>query len=165
MFMLLSLLLVLPAPGAQPAELAQIQAVYLLPMGNGLDQYLANQLTHLGPFRVVTDPAKADAIFTDQLGEVFENRFNELYPAPAAAEKKAQKTPADQEKGEAQVQPERPVQFSSWGKGKGNIFIVNTRTRAVIWSAYERPRNTLPDELNRTAERIARRLNSGLKGK
>jgi hypothetical protein len=64
------------------AELAQVHKVYLLPMSNGMDQYLANWLTKLGIFQVVTDPKKADAIFTDHLGEAFEGRQAELFPQP-----------------------------------------------------------------------------------
>jgi len=53
------------------AGVPDVQAVYLLPMAGGLDQYLANRLTSAGVFRVVTDPKMADAIFTDQLGAGF----------------------------------------------------------------------------------------------
>jgi hypothetical protein len=38
------------------------------------------------------------------------------------------------------------------------MFLVDLKTRTVLWSAYERPRNTTPDELNRTAKRIVDRL-------
>ena len=41
---------------AERAGLRQVQSVYLLPMGYGLDQYLANRLTAEGVFEVVTDP-------------------------------------------------------------------------------------------------------------
>ncbi len=33
-------------------------------------------------FRVVTDPKLADAIFTDRLGEAFEQKLAELYASP-----------------------------------------------------------------------------------
>src|SRR5579863_5206571 len=52
------------AAAANP-HLKQVNAVYILSMGNGMDQYLANQLTTAGVFQVVTDPKKADAILTD----------------------------------------------------------------------------------------------------
>jgi len=168
----LSVLLVLSAPAAQHAELAQIQSVYLFPMANGLDQFLASRITSLALFQVVTDPKKADAVFTDRLGEAFEARLDELYPAPVPAEpapaaKKGEKDAEAQEETatEPKQKEQKPAQFSSWSRGRGNIFIVNTRTRAVIWSAYERPKDTSPDELNRTAERIASRLKREFKGK
>jgi hypothetical protein len=64
--------------------LAQVHTVYLLSMTNGMDQYLANRLTGSGVFQVVTDPKKADAIFTDHLGEAFESQEAEWFPGPAA---------------------------------------------------------------------------------
>lgn len=73
-----SLAVALAAP--PKAELAQVHKVYLLPMTNGMEQYLANRLTSLGVFQVVTDPKKADAIFTDRIGEAFESRQDELFP-------------------------------------------------------------------------------------
>lgn len=154
--------LVLPCLAAQHAELSRIQSVYLLPMGNGLDQYLAGRLTALGLFQVVVDPKKADAVFTDRLGEPFEQRMNELYPAPEPPlEEKKQ---AAAESTPAAPRQEAP-RVSSWGRGRGTIFLVDTRTRAVIWSVYERPRDSSPDQVNRTAERIANRLRRDLKGK
>src|SRR6266446_5980485 len=65
------------------ADVPGVQAVYLLPMAGGLDQYLANRLTSEGVFRVVTDPKMADAIFTDQLGVGFEQKLTALFTPPA----------------------------------------------------------------------------------
>ena len=123
------------------ADLGKVHSVYLLPMANGLDQYLANRIAASGVFQVVADPKKADAIFTDKLGEEFEARLNELFPPPA--EKKESTTAADQ-----------PLRSSSFGRGKGTIFLVETSSRSVVWSAYEPPRNTTPHELDRTAQRL-----------
>jgi hypothetical protein len=63
-------------------ELIEVKSVYMLPMRFGLDQYLANQLARSGAVRVVIDPAKADAVFTDRLGDALEQRLNAMYPAP-----------------------------------------------------------------------------------
>ena len=63
------------ALAATPAELGQIRSVYLLSMGSGFDQYLANQLTTQEVFQVVTDPQMADAVLTDQIGLRFEKQL------------------------------------------------------------------------------------------
>ena len=91
------------------AGIADVQSVYLLPMAGGLDQFLANRL--VGVFRVVTDPKLADAVFTDRLGEPFEQKLAELYPKPDAedVEKEDKATP--------------PV--SSFGRGRGTVFLVD----------------------------------------
>ncbi len=77
-----SLAVALAAP--PKTELLQVHKVYLLPMSNAMEQYLANRLTGLGVFQVVTDPKKADAIFTDGIGASFESRLAELLPQKPA---------------------------------------------------------------------------------
>src|SRR5579871_826559 len=64
------------------ADLASVHSVYVLPMGHGLDQFLANRLTNEHTFQVVTDPKLADAVFTDHIGESFQSQMDVLYPPP-----------------------------------------------------------------------------------
>jgi len=156
--------------GAAP-ELSGVRAVYLFPMGGGLDQYLANRLTNAGVFQVVADPKKADGVFTDRLGPAFEARLAELFPEPppppAEPAKKAEKKEAEEAKpaaGEAATAPE-PLRVSSFTRGKGTLFLVQPKTRAVLWSIYEKPRSTQAADLDRTARRIIDRLQRDLKGK
>jgi hypothetical protein len=122
------------------AALATGQSVYLLPMSGGLDQHLANRINESGLFQVVTDPKKAGAVFTDQVGASFEERLNALFPQ-AAGGVKAETGPT-----------------SSFSRGRGTIFLVDIETREVLWSAYETPKNTTPDELDRIARRIVDEL-------
>ena len=59
------LLLCAAAAAAQPGPpAAGARSVYLLPMGHGLEQFLANHLASSGAFQVVTDPALADDLKT-----------------------------------------------------------------------------------------------------
>ena len=67
------------------ADLSTVHTVYLLKMSRGLDQFLASRLTSDHVFRVVTDPQLADAVFTDQIGEGFEMKLDELFPPPPNA--------------------------------------------------------------------------------
>src|ERR1019366_4397995 len=64
------------------ADLANVHTVYLLKMSKGLDQFLANRLISNHIFRIVTDPKLADAVFTDQLGEGFQTKLEEISPTP-----------------------------------------------------------------------------------
>ena len=64
------------------ADLASVHTVYLLKMARGLDQFLANRLTTDHVFQIVTDPKLADAIFTDQIGEGFQMKLEEIFPTP-----------------------------------------------------------------------------------
>lgn len=154
-------------PG-QPAgsELLQIRHVYLLPMANGFDQYLANHLTRQGLVQVVADPSKADAILTDRIGKAFEDKLEELYPHPKPVEEKPAKEEEEADKPasmlmDLKVTPmDRP---STFGRGKGTIFLVHRGSRAVVWSIYERPKRTMPDELDRTAKRVADEMGKAMR--
>ncbi len=155
-----------PPPAQAGPELARIRHVYLLPMANGFDQYLATHLTRQGVLQVVADPARADAILTDQLGKPFEDKLHELYPEPKPAEEK----PSQAEEPEsAAPAPSLDLKVtpmdraSSFGRGKGTLFLVHRGSRNVVWSTYERPRRTVPDELNRAARRAAGELSQAVR--
>src|SRR5215469_13013420 len=66
-------------------DVANVRSVYLLPMARGMDQYLANWLTQDHVFRVVTDPKRADAVFTDRIGQSFEDKLADLIGSPEQA--------------------------------------------------------------------------------
>ncbi len=161
-------------PAAVNPQLKQVTTVYILSMRSGMDQFLANQLTASGIFQVVTDPQKADAILTDHVGESFESKLKELYPPPPppkkpeeanddSADKPAKK---DAKKDKKDDKDDTPIaRVSGAIGGKGNFFLVDRRSRSVLWSIYERPKDTTPGELSRTAERVVRHLKDDLTDK
>ena len=138
--------------GVNP-QLLQVHSVYILPMGSGMDQFLANRMARLGMMRVVADPQQADAIFTDRIGELFEKKLNELYPPDTDEDDDSDTGSKGAMKGDVEQQ-----RSAGFGRGHGNFFLVDRKTRNVLWSVYERPKNTSADELNKTAERIVNRL-------
>jgi hypothetical protein len=145
---------------APPAR--QARAVYLLPMANGLDQYLANHITSAGVFHVVTDPKKAEVVLTDRLGGAFESQMAELYPEPAPP-KPAEKNAAEKEESEdaavsLHAPPAPGAQSPSFGRGKGNVFLVDPHARAVLWSTYEKPRSSRSEDMDSAAGRIVSRF-------
>jgi hypothetical protein len=167
---LLSAAFLLPA---LDQRLTEIKTVYVLSMANGFDQYLTNRLTKAGPYQVVTDPLLADAVVTDVVGRSLEQRLTELYPPPPEAEPAEDATkPAADAKKAAKEDPNDIVaamgqgagiaRISSFSRGRGNVFIVDLKSRRVVWSHYRRPKNSRPDELNRTADGIVDRLNEDL---
>jgi len=159
--------------GVNP-QLQQVKRVYILAMGSGMDQYLANQLTMSGIFEVVTDPKEADAIFTDDVGEAFQNRLDELYPPPPKP--KPVETPKAEDSDDdskdtksAKKDPFADIDFSggavrtsTFGRGKGNFFVVDRKSRIVLWSVYERSKDSTPHELTKTASRIVKHLKDDL---
>jgi hypothetical protein len=157
--------------------LKQVQFVYILPMGSGMDQYLANKITRQALFQVVTDPQKADTIFTDRIGEPFERKLDELYPPPKPPkpekpkkegkegdEKDAAAKTDEPESSKMMISTESvPQPSSSFGRGKGTYFLVDRKSRAVIWSTYDRTSNNQSDTMDKKAEQIITRLRHDLK--
>jgi len=151
-FALLALLACVAFGAANP-QLGHLQSVYILRMSNAMDQYLANHLTEAGALQVVTDPAKADAILTDHVGEAFEDQIKDLYaPPPEPKDKDKDKDKA------ADALTAAPVRMTPFSRGKGSFFLVDRQSMQVVWSIYERPKDNSPDTLNRTAKKIVARL-------
>jgi hypothetical protein len=146
--------LLIAADAANPA-LEGVKTVYLLPMASGLDQFLAVRLTTGSILQVVTDPQKADGILTDHIGASFEQQLDGLYGAKASAK---------DDKDNLQQDFARPV-TQPLSRGKGAMFLVDRKTRSVLWSTYALPKNTAPNDMNRLADRIAGRLEKDRKGK
>jgi hypothetical protein len=151
-------------------QLKQVNTVYILAMTGGMDQFLANQITASGVFQVVTDPKNADAIITDRLGESFESKLKELYPPPAPPAP-APAPPADDDKQKADGKKNAldlgagAQRVNSGARGKGNLFIVDRKSRNVLWSVFEPPKDTTPGELSKTAEKVVKRLKLDLSDK
>jgi len=166
-------------------QLHQVKRVYILAMGSGMDQFLANQLTKEGVFEVVTDPKKADAIVTDNVGEAFQKKLDDLYPPPPKPKTEAEATKPAADAGtsldvgdsSSDAKPAKKdlldgldfsgggVRSSSFGRSKGNIFVVDRNSRSVLWSVYERPKNTTPGELTKTAGKVVKQLKDDLTDK
>jgi len=139
------------------AQVFGVKTVYLLPMAGGLDQYLALQLTAGGVLQVVTDPKKADAILTDGIGARLEDSLSALY-GEAGKERNDKKDDDKLSSGNAGSETFAHPAMRSLSGGHGVVFLVNRSTRDVLWSTYERPKNTQPDELKHAAKNIVNRL-------
>ena len=143
---------------APAAGLDAVKTVYVLPMSNGLDQYLAAQLTSGSVLQVVTDQQKADAVLTDHVGQSFEQSLADLYNTrPPASDKEAERT---DENGNTFTRSGMQGQ-----RGRGNIFLVNRKTHDVVWSFFEAPGDKTPSGMRRTAAKISGKLAQSIKGK
>jgi hypothetical protein len=122
----------------------RFRTVYVLEMADGLDQYLSSRLTANRVLWVVLEPTSADAVLTQSLDENFWNWLAHNYP-PAAG---------------APVSTRAPLATSSRSNSRqpGMVFLVDPRTRVVLWSFWISPKKPTPDELNHNAELIAAQL-------
>ena len=146
---------------AQPSNptLNQVHRVYMMSMGAGFDQYLAHQLTSKGMLEVVTDAKLADAVMTESIGADFEARLAALLPPPPAV---AKPEPAVTKKGvrssemETVISPQ--VRTSSFGRGRGNLFLVDLKSRSVVWSTFRLPKSRTPADLDKNSDRVTHSL-------
>jgi hypothetical protein len=145
-------LLVLFATGAF-AQPAGVHTVYILPMAGGLDQYLAEWLTREHVMQVVTDPKAAEAVLTDRIGDAFEQKMAEIHPPEKDKDKdKTDKT----DKTDGAGTSHNAFRTTA---SRGTIFLVDSKSRAVLWSDHENPPGYASDKtLNREAERIVKKL-------
>lgn len=142
-------------------EARNVKSVYILRMGSGLDQLLASELTKSGVYTVTTDPQKADALFTDTLGEGFEKKYAELYPPPKPEVKKEDKE-AKKEEGGLTQSPMQRVGGSTMGRGKGTIFLVERKSQNLLWSMNRQPKNSATREMVGQARKIVAQLKKDL---
>jgi hypothetical protein len=94
--------------------------------------------------QVVADPKAAEVVMTDRLGEAFEQKMKQIRPDNEKNDKKSD------EAFHNAFHSTRPV---------GTIFLVDAKSRHVLWSDYqEPPRSNSDRDLNRAAERIAKKI-------
>lgn len=139
--------------GAPNPQLAEVHAVYLLPMSGNLDQFLAVRLNASNVFLVVTDPKKADAVFTERIGVNFEDALKDLY----ASDGKDQKEKKADEYSRPTMKP--------LTNGKGSLFLVDRKTKNVVWSVYDKPKSNRSEDVNQLAQKIVNKLEKDVKGK
>ena len=154
------------------ADLSNVHTVYLLKMAKGLDQFLASRLTADHVFQVVTDPKLADAVFTDQIGEGFEMKLEELFPPPESREAGAAPKP---EKTEDEANPLLGDTVNKLSN-PAIEFVVRPRQghrlpggRQVaaggLVGVPSLPKSGTPKDMDRTANDIVSRIKHDLKGK
>lgn len=161
------------AASALAGDLSQAKNVYILPMARGLDQFIADRLTQSHVLQVVTDPTRADAVLSDRLGPGFEQRMSDLYPpSPAPPPAKSEAKAEPKEPPPASIAPmlgdtintlSKPV--TSFGGGKGTIFLVNIKSREVLWSTFAKPKDARSEQLEKVAAKICDDLKKSLSGK
>jgi len=166
------LLFLLAAAGAlMAADLANVRTVYVMPMSHGMDQYIANRLTNDHVFTIVTDAKMADAVITDHVGSSLQTKLDDMMRPPVVEKTKDEKDKAkDKDKDAPQVnslaesisKTGGAMETSSISRSRGTVFLVDTKSRQVVWSAYDLPKDSSSKELDRTASDIVSRIKKDL---
>ncbi len=131
--------------GLEAAGLEAVRKVYLMPMGAGLDQYLAETITREGVFTVVVDPKQADAVWSERIDAKLAAALDEMRP-PAKSE-------AVKKEGGSDQAPRRAA-----GSPRGTLFLVEVASRQVLWSTFRPIEDTSPKALHRLAQEVIKSL-------
>jgi hypothetical protein len=138
------------------AQLKDVKSVYLYPMAGGFDQLLAERIVAEHLYKVVPDPKLADAVFTEQLGETFLYNLDHIHTPPRAAKTSGSTSTTS----EADVAPHG----SSFSRAKGTIFLVDAKSKEVVWSTFSKVKNSNSVELHKTAKRVVKQLGLDIAG-
>ena len=139
--------------GAPNPQLTEIHSVYLMPMSGNLDQFLAVRLNGANLFLIVTDPKHADAVFTERIGVPFEQALKDLYASDS------------KDKDDKKTDDYRGPTMKPLSNGKGSLFLVDRKTKNVVWSSYDKPKSNRPDDINQLAGKIVTKLEKDVRGK
>lgn len=137
------------------AQLKDVKSVYLYPMTAGFDQLLADQIVTEHIFKVVPDPKLADAVFTDELSESFLYKLDHIQTPP---------TPPKTSGSTSSMTPTETAapHSNSFTRSKGTLFLVDIKSKQVIWSAFQKPKNTSSDQLHNTAKKVVKMLGTSI---
>ena len=147
------------------SQLSRVRSVYIWPMYNSFDQYLAEQIAAEDVFEVVVDPKLAGAVLTDRIDAPFLAAMEEFFPLsqPDEAEKDEESESGDSI--EAGVQLQRPTN-RALGRPKGTLFLVDVNSRRVLWSTFLKEYEPSPNKLHGQARdvvvRLKKQLNPGI---
>ncbi len=156
------LLVVFSAVG-QAQTLSSLGPVYFWPMTSAFDQYLAQEASGGGVLNVTVDPKNASAVMTDRIDGKFLEGLDEIFPLPeeasAGADAEEEETSTDSIEGDFRLQ--RPANLPV-GRPKGTLFLVDVKTRNVLWSTFLKEFDATPDRLQRKARSVIEKLQQQL---
>ena len=149
---------------AEAPQLQNVGKVYLWPMSNAFDQYLAQQITAEGLFEIVVDPKLAGTIMTEKIDNTFLQSLDELFPPEGGSDNK--ENTADKAKTgdslESDFRMRRPGNHPK-GAPRGTLFLVDVASRKVIWSTYLKEFDADPNALHKQARGVAGKLKDQMK--
>lgn len=149
---------------AEASQLQNIGKVYLWPMSNAFDQYLAQQITAEGVFEIVVDPKLAGTVMTEKIDNTFLQALDELFPPGEGASKKekAEEKAKGGDSLEGDFRMRRPGNHPK-AAPRGTLFLVDVASRKVIWSTYLKEFAADPNELHKQARAVAEKLKDQVK--
>jgi hypothetical protein len=136
-------------PQLAAAQLKDVKSVYLYPMPGGFEQILASRIVTDHVYNVVSDPKLADAIFTDQINDFFLYKLDHIQTPPP---------PVNNSGSTSTMTADTTPHASSFTRGRGTLFLVDAKSKQVVWSIYAKPADNSSATLNKTAIKVVNQL-------
>ena len=155
------LLLVVFAAAGQAQTLSNSGPVYFWPMTSAFDQYLAQEASGGGVLNVTVDPKNASAVMTDRIDGKFLEGLDEIFPLPEDPSRESDEEEASSDSIEGSFQLQRPANRPV-GRPRGTLFLVDIKTRNVLWSTFLKEFDATPDRLQRKARSVIEKLQQEL---
>lgn len=158
---MLAAVALLAVPPGQ-AQLRDAQPVYFWPMQHSFDQYLAEAVNAADALSVTVDPKLAAAVMTERIDAPFLAALEELFPAgkPAGEETDQAETSSKSDDSiEGQFGLSRPRNRPQ-ARPQGTLFLVDVKTRRVIWSTYLGQLDPTSKALHKEARRVVEQLSA-----
>lgn len=148
---------------AAAADLSSAQPVYFWPMEGALDQYIAQEASAVGVVSVTVDPKMAKAILTDRIDANFLAGMDELFPLPGVEEESSEEEEETSDSVETGLQKPRPAN-RALSRPHGTLFLVDAKTRRVLWSTFLGDYDRSPKKLNGEAKSVVQRMMAAMNG-
>ena len=156
------LLLVVFVAVGQAQTLSNSGPVYFWPMTSAFDQYLAQEASGGGVLNVTVDPKNASAVMTDRIDGKFLEGLDEVFPLPEDPTTEAEdEEEASSDSIEGDFRLQRPANLPV-GRPRGTLFLVDVKTRNVLWSTFLKEFDATPDRLQRKARSVIAKLQQQL---
>ena len=139
------------------AQLRDAQPVYFWPMQHAFDQYLAEAVNGADALSVTFDPKMASSIMTERIDATFLQAIEEIFPSEEAkTEEKDDSIEGDFEVSRSKNRPQ--------ARPRGTLFLVDVKTRRVIWSTYLGELDPEPKALHKEALRVVEEIAARVAG-
>ena len=132
-------------------------------MEGALDQYIAQEASAVGAVSVTVDPKMAKAILTDRIDANFLAGMDELFPLPVVEKEEEKKEDDASDSVETGLQKPRPAN-RALSRPHGTLFLVDAKTRRVLWSTFLGDYERSPKKLNGEAKSVVQRMMTAMGG-
>jgi hypothetical protein len=119
---------------APEASLDSVKSIYVMPMRERMEHFLANEIVRWGHFEVTINPRQADALLSDTT----EVNIRELLANPTKVRRTSART-------------------------RGTAFLIDMKTEKVLWSAAKKPADSFLLGGDKSAMELAQEIVGQLK--